>query len=151
MNACVRVGLNMQSRLAGQHKMNSCSSNLTQYCLLWGDYQRCSVLGHNFLQMLLDALKTICDVGIAPIFLYHLLEMLANFPGLVKMGNNDHQMLEGLLVDLCDSTIVLAMCCFDLIKERKVFFIIIGHALLSASQKESFTIKVVSNCSNNLL
>lgn len=117
----MRVGLNMQSRLAPQHKMNSCPSNLTQYCLLWGDYRRCSVSGHNFLQMLLDALETIRDIGVAPIFLYHLLEMLTNLPGLVNTGDNDHQTLKGLLVNLCDSTVVLAMCCFDLIKARKFF------------------------------
>jgi hypothetical protein len=121
MKACVRLGLNMQSRLVGHHKMNSPSSNLTQYCLLRKDYRRGNVSGHNFLQVLLNALETIRDVGIAPIFLYHLLEMLANIPGLMKTGDNDHQTLEGLLVDLCDSTVVLAMCYFDFIKARKFF------------------------------
>jgi hypothetical protein len=52
--------------------------------------------------MLLDALKTHYNVFVVPIFIYFSLKLLADFPGLMKTGNENHEALESLLVDLCN-------------------------------------------------
>lgn len=72
--------------------------------------------------MLLDALKTHYNVFVVPIFIYFSLKLLADFPGLMKTGNENHEALESLLVDLCKGAIILAMSFLDLVQDWKFFF-----------------------------